>query len=121
VRESNRTRPFQLNSDVLKRSCDKLFHTVCLVGSDHIIVGYILLQHHPHHSNVIFGVPPIAFALQVAELKGFLQTERDLSSGTCNFSRHKGFTTPWTLVVEKNPVAYLKAKASALGEGSIQS
>ena len=37
----------------------KFLHAVRFVRGDHIVVGFLLLQHEPHHFDVFLGVAPV--------------------------------------------------------------
>ena len=56
-----------INVDVLERRHHKLAHRPRHVGRDHEVVGLLLLQHHPHHPDVVLGVAPVPLAVHVAE------------------------------------------------------
>ena len=42
---------------------------VGFAGGDDVIVRFVLLEHEPHGFDVFFGVAPVAFGIEVAEVK----------------------------------------------------
>src|SRR6266480_1146167 len=36
-------------------------------GGDDVIIGFVLLQHHPHRLDVILGVAPVALGIEIPE------------------------------------------------------
>ena len=54
-------RPGELQADAQfgSRPGDELAHRILLAGRNDIIFGFILLQHHPLHTHIIFSVAPI--------------------------------------------------------------
>ncbi len=74
------TLPDNLHSDKAERHLNHLSDTVDLltvvntqsiktsnVGRNHIVVRCVLLQHEPHHLNVVSSMTPVALRVQVAE------------------------------------------------------
>ena len=45
---------------------DELAYCVLHTGSDHVVPGLVLLQHHPLHTHIVLGVTPIAQCIHVA-------------------------------------------------------
>jgi hypothetical protein len=46
-------------------------------GSDHKVLGLVLLQHQPLHLDVVFGVTPVAQRTHVAQVQAVLQAQGD--------------------------------------------
>ena len=44
-----------------------LAHRVRLAGRDHVVLGVVALEHQPHRFDVVLGVAPVAFGVEVAE------------------------------------------------------
>ena len=38
------------------------------IGCDDVVIGRILLQHHPHHAHVVLRMAPVALCIEVAKL-----------------------------------------------------
>ena len=57
-----------LDADVYILECpfDELAYLRGLAGGQHVVVGIVLLQDHPHAANVILRVPPITLGIEVA-------------------------------------------------------
>jgi hypothetical protein len=48
---------------------------VALTGSDHVIVGTVLLQHQPHHADIVAGKAPVALRVQIADREAVCEAE----------------------------------------------
>jgi len=80
----------------------ELFHAVGLVGADHVVVGFILLEHHPHHLDVFLGVAPVALRVEIAEVDVVLDAGLDATDGAGDLASHEGFAAARGFVIEEN-------------------
>lgn len=64
-------------------------------GGDDIVVGLVLLEHHPHHFDIVAGVAPVAFGVEVAEVDFVLHAEFDAAYGAGDLSSNEGFAAAW--------------------------
>ena len=76
-----------------------------LIRGDDVILRLVLLEHQPHRFNVFLGVSPVAFRIQVAEIKFVLQTGEDVGHRARDLASHKCFPAARRFVVEQNAVA----------------
>ena len=65
--------PRNRNINAFKRELDERADRVRLARRHDIIIGRVLLQHHPHHLDVIPRVAPIALRVDVPHVKAVLQ------------------------------------------------
>ena len=63
----------QLDAQMLGRPADELTHAVLHAGGDDEVVRGVLLQHHPLHAHIIFGVAPVAQRIDVAHVETLLE------------------------------------------------
>ena len=49
----------------------------------------VLLQHHPHHEDVVAGVAPVPRCIEVTEDQRVELAERDLGHRPGDLARHK--------------------------------
>ncbi len=69
--------PGQRDAQFSRCRADEIAHTVLHAGGDDEVLGLVLLQHQPLHLDVIAGVAPIAFGVEVTEVEAILQAELD--------------------------------------------
>ncbi len=114
--------PLDLLADVAEGLLDKLADAVHLTCGNHKVLGLVQLQHLPHRLDIVLGVTPIPKnpwlensqngvdkwhvpeGVQVAQLEELDDAERDLGNRPRDLARHKGFSSPGTLVVEQDTV-----------------
>ena len=51
---------------MLEGDADEFAHGVRLARSQHVVIGLLLLEHHPHAAHVVFGIAPIATGFEIA-------------------------------------------------------
>lgn len=73
-------------------------------GNDEVI-GLLLLQHHPLHAHIVFGVPPVAHGIEVAHVKAFFQPLGNVGQTASDLAGDEGFAPARTFVVEQDAVA----------------
>ena len=100
------------NACALEGHADKVAHGFGAVGGQHEGVGFVRLQHAPHAFDVFFGIAPVAFGVEVAQLQHIKLAQPDFGHAVGNFSGHKFAATQRAFVVEqdatgaKNTVAF---------------
>ena len=80
-----------------------------LAGRDDIVVGLLLLHHHPHHLHVVSRVPPVALRVDVAHVEPLLQPLLDARNSARHLARHERRAATRRLVVEEDAVAQVHA------------
>eukprot|EP00966_Prymnesium_polylepis_P211396 4895600-Prymnesium_polylepis.1 len=78
-------------------------------GGDHVVVGRLLLQHHPHHLHVVARVAPVALGVDVAHEELVLQPLVDARDRTRHLSRDERGPSARRLVVEEDAVGRVDA------------
>src|SRR3989344_3056294 len=78
-------------------------------GRNHIVIGFLLLQHQIHRLYIITRKSPIAPCLEIAERKMTSYTQFDFAERNTDFTRNKVFATSRRLVIEENPRTYEEA------------
>src|SRR5690606_15696362 len=81
---------------------DEITHAVSFTRSENIVVRRVLLQHHPHAFDIVAGVTPVAFGVQIAKIQTILFSTMNMSDGARDFTRDKGFAATRTFMVEQN-------------------
>ena len=69
-----------------------------------LIIANLVLQNPPHAFDVIAGMAPVAFGIDVTKIKLVLQALADGGNGTGNFTGHKSFAADRAFVIEQNAV-----------------
>jgi hypothetical protein len=90
---------------------------VGFTGGDDEIVGGGELEHLPHGLDIIAGVSPVAFGVQISQVEFFLEAFFDAGCGAGDFSCDEGFTAAGAFVVEEDSVAGKHAVAFAVVDG----
>ncbi|KQO67479.1 hypothetical protein ASF18_12680 [Methylobacterium sp. Leaf89] len=69
--------------------CNLTHFTDChsATGRDYIIIRRVLLQHHPHRTDVIFCMPPVTLRIDIAETKFLGKPELDPSHAISDLPR----------------------------------
>src|SRR4029079_11430079 len=57
--------PFNRAPDTSKSLLHELLHGVAFPSGQHIIIGFRLLQHHPHAFDKISGVAPVTHRIEI--------------------------------------------------------
>ena len=84
-------------------------HAVLHAGGDDKVFGLVLLQHHPLHAHIVFGVAPVAQGVDVAHIQALFQPLADVGQASGDLSGYKGLATAWAFVVEQDAVAGIHA------------
>ncbi len=107
----------QFDSQLCRRHFDELTHGVLHAGRDHEIFRRLLLQHHPLHLDVVFGMAPVTQGIHVAEEQAGLQPLSDIGNRAGDFAGHEGFATTRRFMVEQNAVTGVDAVGFAVVNG----
>ncbi len=75
--------------EVLAAVVEEVADGMGLASRQDVVVRFVLLEHHPHSLDIILGVAPVAFGIEVAEVKLFLQAELDPGQGSGDFAGHE--------------------------------
>src|SRR5215470_3766763 len=87
-----------------ERALDKFTDRMFLAGGQHIVVGFVLLEHHPHAFHIVAGVAPIALGIQITEIDSVLQAKLDGGDRAGDLARHEGLAAGRAFVIEQNAV-----------------
>src|SRR5208337_4216169 len=82
-----------------------------LAGGDNVVIGLLLLEHHPHGPDVISGETPVTLSVQVAHDQTPLQLLLDSGGTESDFPGHERLTPARAFVIEENP----RARKQAVG------
>jgi hypothetical protein len=74
-------------------------------SGDDVIIRGVLLEHQPHGLDIIFGIAPVAFGVEVAEVEFVLLFGDNAGNGTGDFAGDEGFASAGGFVVEEDAVA----------------
>src|SRR5256712_7850945 len=74
-------------------------------GGDDVIIGPVLLQHHPHRFDVVFGVAPIALGIEISEPESCGALGEDGGDTTGDLARHEVLAATPRLVIEEDAAA----------------
>ncbi len=107
----------QFNPQLSGGHFHKLAHGILHAGGNHEIFRLVLLQHHPLHPDVIFGMPPVTQRIHIAQVQARLQPLRDVGDRTRNFARDKGFAAARRFVVKQNAVTGIHTVRFAVVDG----
>ena len=97
--------PAEFDAHLLEGQRSKLAHRVILPGSNHKVLGLLLLEDEPHTLHIVLGITPVAKTVQVAQIQLVLEALGDSGGGKGNLARHEGLATAFALVVEQDAVA----------------
>ena len=103
---------------MLGRPLHELAHAELHAGGDNEIFGLFLLQHQPLHPHIIFGVPPVAQCVHIAQIQAVFQTLRDIGQAARNLAGNERFAAARAFVVEQNAVAGVNAVGFAVIDGN---
>ena len=103
---------------MLGRPLHELAHAELHAGGDNKIFGLFLLQHQPLHPHIIFGVPPVAQCVHIAQIQAVFQALRDIGQAARNLAGNERFAAARAFVVEQNAVAGVNAVGFAVIDGN---
>ena len=66
---------FPVQTHMAEGHIQEFANGVRFVGGNDVVVGLFLLEHQPHGFHVFLGVTPIAFGVEVSEVKFLLQSQ----------------------------------------------
>ena len=82
--------PGEVELEEFGAALNKLTDAELLSGSNNVILRLFLLKHEPLHLDVVAGVAPVAFGIQVAEKKGLLQACLDAGKAARDLAGDEG-------------------------------
>src|ERR1041385_663011 len=85
-----------------------------LSGGDYIIARYRLLKHKPHGLDILLGVTPIPFGVEIAQIKRFLDAGKNVGDRARDFAGDESFATTRRLMIKEDAVAGVKAVRLAI-------
>src|SRR5213082_3647516 len=74
-------------------------------GGDDVIIGLVLLQHHPHCLDVILGVAPVALGIEIPEPEFCGALGDDGGNTTGHLARHEVLPATRRFVIEEDAAA----------------
>ena len=92
-----------IQTRVRKGHFDKVTHGMLGSGRYHVIIRLVLLEHHPHRSDVITRKSPITTCVEIAQTQFIDQSELDPRHMVGHLAGHKLFPPPGRFVIEQNP------------------
>src|SRR5919108_1964390 len=87
---------------VLERDPDEVANTVGLAGRDHEVFGLLLLEHQPHRLDVVLGVAPVTFGVEIAEQELVLEAELDGGGAVGDLARDELEAAALPFVIERD-------------------
>ena len=114
IHSTRRSLPLHFGTNLRKGLFHKLPHRVRFSRRQHVIIGFILLQHAPHAFDVVLGVTPVAFGVEVAQKEALLRATVNRRHGGRNLARHKGTAPAGRLVIEQNAIGQVHAVGFAV-------
>jgi len=106
-----------VEADVGEGDFEKFADGVGFAGGDDVVVGLVLLEHQPHSFDVVFGVAPVAFGVEVAHVDLVLLAGEDAGEGAGDFAGDEGFAPAGGFVVEEDAVAGEEVVGFAVVDG----
>ncbi|GCL78222.1 hypothetical protein ExPCM14_04028 [Escherichia coli] len=113
------TRAFkaQFDAQLCRRHFHELTHGVLNAGGNNEIFRLFLLQHHPLHFYVVFGVAPVTQGIHIAEIQARLQPLGDVGDCAGDFAGNESLATARGFMVEENTVTGVHAVGFAVVNG----
>src|SRR3984885_2449940 len=96
--------PFDAAADLCEGEFDKLAHRAGLACRQHEIVRLVRLQDHVHALDVVLGMTPVAFRLEIAEIERVFETSLDAGDAARDLARHKGLAADRTFMIEQDAI-----------------
>jgi len=107
----------QGHTHLLGRPLNELAHAVLHSGGNHEVFSVVLLQHHPLHAHIVFGVAPVAQGVHVAHVQAVFQAQGNVGQAPGDLAGDEGFAPAWAFVVEQHAVAGIHAVGLAVVHG----
>ena len=104
-----RTFPFNFHSQCPGRNIHKIPHRMLFARGNDKVFGLFLLEHEPLHLDIVFGMAPVAFGIQIPQIKAVLEPQGDAGQRPGDFAGDKGFPADRGFMVEQNAVARIDA------------
>ena len=92
---------------------------MAFAAADDVVVRLRRLEHHVHRADVVAGVAPVAFGVEVAEQELVLLAELDARGRLRDLARHELRPAARRLVVEEDAAAGEDAVALAVVDGDV--
>ncbi len=73
-----------------------------LAGAYNVVIRFILLEHEPHGFDIVSGIAPIPFGVQVAHSELIVQAQFDAGYAMGHLTGGELQASPWRFVVEKD-------------------
>src|ERR1700722_6349520 len=96
--------PFDSAANFRERQFDKLAHRAGLARCQPEIVGLLPLQDHVHALDIILGMAPVAFGLEISEIERVFEAGLDAGDTACDLARHKGLAADRAFMIEQDAV-----------------
>src|SRR6185295_831448 len=91
-----------VQADVAEGDLEVFADGMVLAGGDDEVVGGLLLEHEPHGADVVAGVAPVAFGVDVAEAELLLEAELDGRDGVGDLAGDELLAAAGAFVVEED-------------------
>jgi hypothetical protein len=101
----------------LEGGLHELAHAVRLAGREHVVAGFVALQHGVHAGHVLPGVAPVALGVQVAKPQLALLAVLDARHRQADLAGHELRPAQRALVVEQDARAGVQPERLAVVHG----
>src|ERR1017187_7210944 len=96
--------PLDAAADLRECKCDEFANRTGLACRQHEIVGRIRLQYPVHALDIIPGVAPIAFRLEVSKIERVFETGLDTGDAARDLARHEGLAADRAFMIKQDAV-----------------
>jgi len=103
-----------VQADELESQLAKIPHAGATAGRDDVVVRLRLLQHQPHGLDIVAGVAPVAFRVQVPQRQLVLQAELDADDTVGDLAGDELDATQRRFMVEQDAARRMQAVALAV-------
>ena len=103
---------FRLQSDMGESDAAEFPDCRSAARCHNIIVGFVLLKHEPHGTDIVSRVPPIALGIEIPKLQFVGKSKFDPRHAVRDLSCHKFDSPQGALMVKENARNWRASRSS---------
>lgn len=110
--------PLEVNAQKFGAFFDKFSYAVGFSRGKNEILGRLLLEHSPHSFDVVLGIAPVTFGIEVSEIETVVFAGHDARKPAGDFFGNKRFSASGGFMVKENAVARIHIVTFSIVDGN---
>src|SRR5579863_5957967 len=96
--------PTDFNANLCEGFFHELAYRMSFSSRQHIVAGFLLLEHQPHSTDILSGMPPVTLGIKISEKKLVLESQMNGRDSARDLSSNESFPTGRSFMIKQNAI-----------------